>query len=201
MKSHTALSSDSMSIPVFLGWPSKLRCIKGRYLLHALTARSLSNPITFWFLLILWQGKSKARASLAQIVKNPPAMWKTKVQSMCQEDPLEKEMATHSNILVWRIPWTEEQPIAHGAAESCTTSFFFGLPGSARGKEFTYQCRRCRRHGFHSWIGKIPWNRKWQLAPVFLPRKSHGQRRLLGYCPWGCKESNMTKHTCKKINK
>ena len=34
-------------------------------------------------------------------------------------------MATHSNILVWRIPWTEEQPIAHGAAESCTTSFFF----------------------------------------------------------------------------
>ena len=35
-----------------------------------------------------------------------PAMWKTRVWSMGQEDPLEKEMATHSNILAWRIPWT-----------------------------------------------------------------------------------------------
>ena len=37
-----------------------------------------------------------------------PAMWETPVQSLGQEDPLEKEMATHSNILAWRIPWTEE---------------------------------------------------------------------------------------------
>ena len=37
-----------------------------------------------------------------------PAMWETQVQSLGQEDPLEKEMATHSNILAWRIPWTEE---------------------------------------------------------------------------------------------
>ena len=38
------------------------------------------------------------------------------------------------------------------------------------------------------WIGKILWRRKWQLAPVFLPAKSHGQRSLVGYSPWGCKE-------------
>ena len=37
-----------------------------------------------------------------------PAMWEIRVQSLGQEDPLEKEMATHSNILAWRIPWTEE---------------------------------------------------------------------------------------------
>ena len=37
-----------------------------------------------------------------------PAMWETPVQSLGQEDPLEKEMATHSNILAWRIPWMEE---------------------------------------------------------------------------------------------
>ena len=46
---------------------------------------------------------------MAQTVKNPPAMQKTQVQSLGQEDPLEKEMATHSRTLAWRIPWTEEQ--------------------------------------------------------------------------------------------
>ena len=42
------------------------------------------------------------------MVKNLPAMWETLVQSLGGEDPLEKEMATHSRILAWRIPWTEE---------------------------------------------------------------------------------------------
>ena len=44
---------------------------------------------------------------MAQVVKNPPAMWETWVQSLGWEDPLE-EMATYSSILAWRIPWTEE---------------------------------------------------------------------------------------------
>ena len=42
------------------------------------------------------------------MVKNLPAMWETWVQSLGQEDPLEKEMASHSSILAWRIPWKEE---------------------------------------------------------------------------------------------
>ena len=41
-------------------------------------------------------------------VKNPPAMWKMRVRSLGQEDPLEKELATHSSILAWEISWTEE---------------------------------------------------------------------------------------------
>ena len=45
---------------------------------------------------------------LAQRVKRLPALWETWVRSLGQEDPLEKEMATHSSILAWRIPWTEE---------------------------------------------------------------------------------------------
>ena len=45
---------------------------------------------------------------VAQLVKNPPAMQETWVQSLGREDPLEEEMATHSRILAWRIPWTEE---------------------------------------------------------------------------------------------
>ena len=45
---------------------------------------------------------------MAQLVKNPPAMQEIWVQSLGWEDPLEKEMATHSSILAWEIPWTEE---------------------------------------------------------------------------------------------
>ena len=45
---------------------------------------------------------------MAQRVKNPLAMQETQVQSLGQEDPLEKRQATHSSILAWRVPWTEE---------------------------------------------------------------------------------------------
>ena len=45
------------------------------------------------------------------------------------------------------------------------------------------------------WVRKIPWSRKWQPTPVSLPGKFHGQRRLAGYSPWGCKESDMTEHS------
>ena len=47
-------------------------------------------------------------SEVAQTVKNPPAVWETWIQSLGWEDPLEKGMATHSSILAWRIPWTEE---------------------------------------------------------------------------------------------
>ena len=43
---------------------------------------------------------------VAQLVKNLPAVWETRVQSLCREDPLKKGKATHSSILAWRIPWT-----------------------------------------------------------------------------------------------
>ena len=45
---------------------------------------------------------------VAQRVKNPPAMQETQAWSLGQEDPLEEEMTTHSSILVWKIPWTDE---------------------------------------------------------------------------------------------
>ena len=45
---------------------------------------------------------------MAQTVKNPPAMQETRVQSLDREDPLEEVLATHSSILAWRTPWTEE---------------------------------------------------------------------------------------------
>ena len=48
-------------------------------------------------------------------------------------------------------------------------------------------CQPSRRHRFSPWVGMIPWRRKWPPSPVFLPEKSHGQRSLAGYCPWGLK--------------
>ena len=53
-----------------------------------------------------------------------------------------------------------------------------GFPGGSRGKELACQFRRHKRHRFDPLIGKIPWRRKWQLTPVFLPGESHGQRSL-----------------------
>ena len=58
---------------------------------------------------------------MGQSVKNLPATQKTQVQSLLWEDPLEKEMATHSSILAWEIPWTEEPgggATVHGVTKS-----------------------------------------------------------------------------------
>ena len=80
-------------------------------------------------------------------------------------------MAPHSSTLAWKIPWTEEP----GRLQSM---------GSQRVE--------------HDWATSLSlftfmhWWRKWQPTPVFLPGESHGERSLVGYCPWGRKELNMT---------
>ena len=65
---------------------------------------------------------------MAQLVKKLPAMQETWVQSLGQKDPLEKGMATHSSILAWRIPWTEEpsglQSIGSPRVDKILTLFF-----------------------------------------------------------------------------
>ena len=59
------------------------------------------------------------------------------------------------------------------------------LPRWLSGKEAACQWRR---HKFDPWVRKIPWKKKWQPTPTFLPGKSHEQRSLAGYSPWSCKE-------------
>ena len=65
---------------------------------------------------------------MAQLVKNPPAMWETWVQSLGWKDTLKKGMATHSSILAWRIPWTihsmGSQKVGHDRA-----TFTFTIQG------------------------------------------------------------------------
>ena len=63
------------------------------------------------------------------------------------------------------------------------------LPSWLSDKESACPCKRCV---FSPWVRKIPWRRKWQPTPVFLLGKSHGQKNLVGYSPWGHKESGTT---------
>ena len=58
---------------------------------------------------------------------------------------------------------------------------FKGLQCGGSGIEPACQCKR---HGFDPWVRKMPWRRKWQPTPVFLPGESHGQRSLVDYSPW-----------------
>ena len=76
--------------------------------------------------------------------------------------------------------------------------WFMIFPGGASGKESACQCRRLKRGRYDPWVGKIPWRRKWQPTPVFLPRKFHRLRSLAGRLmgsPWACKESDTTEVT------
>ena len=104
---------------------------------------------------------------VAQMVKHLPATWETRVQSLGWEDPLEKEMATHSSTLAWKIPWTEE-------------------PGRS-------QSMGSQRVG-HDWATLLltsiedgTWRKKRLPTPVFWPGEFHGL-----YSSWGCKELDST---------
>ena len=82
-----------------------------------------------------------------------------------------------------RVGWGCGRRILKGSGQ--------GFPKVTVDKESACQCRRHNRHGFSPWVGKIPWSRKGQPGK-FLPGKSHGQRSLVGYSPWGHKELDMT---------
>ena len=74
--------------------------------------------------------------------------------------------------------WPLCQPASLPWATACR------LPGGAGGW--------CRRRGFNPWVGKIPWRRKWQPTPVFLPGKFYRQRSLMGSRLWGLKKADTT---------
>ena len=110
---------------------------------------------------------------MAQTVKHLPTMWKTRVQSLGREDPLEKEMATHSRTLAWKIPWTEErgrlqsmgsQRVGHDWATSLT--------------HVAYQMQECWRQDVFSLKKKFPW---WTIMTQIL---SFQLSVLIHLCWW-----------------
>ena len=79
------------------------------------------------------------------------------------------------------------QATVHGVTKSYTWLHMIeGFPSGSDGKASVCNA------GDDPWVGKIPWRRKWQPTPGFLPGKSHGLRSLVGYRPWGREESDMT---------
>ena len=104
------------------------------------------------------------------VVKNSQETQETSVQFLGQEDPLEKEKATHSSILPREFhglysPW--------GCKESDMTGIFTLLPPVAQLVKNLPANTVNKRHEFNPWVRKIPWRRKRQHNPVFLPGKSH----------------------------
>ena len=81
----------------------------------------------------------------------------------------------------------ESQRVGHEWETKLNWSYETNLPASRFTKESICQWRRCWRCRLNPWIRKIPWRRKWQHIPVFLPQKAHAQRNLEGYSPWSGK--------------
>ena len=97
----------------------------------------------------------------------------------------------HSTLLSWLYD-TMKHTFKHTVIK-CYKGLFIPLhelPSGHNAKGSACQRRRCERCGFDPWVGKIPWSRKWQPTPVFLPGEFHGQRSLVDYHPWGPKESD-----------
>ena len=107
--------------------------------------------------------------------------------------PLEEGMATHSSILAWRIPWTEEpgglqsiEPhrVRHDWSDlACTHANVLGV---------SLVDQKAGDLGSIPRLGRSPEEGSGIPTPVFLPKKSHRQKSVAGYSPWGHKESDMT---------
>ena len=125
---------------------------------------------------------------VAQSVMNPSAMPETWVRSLGWEDPLEKEMATHSVFLPGesrgRKSLVGYSPWGHRESDTTEKLHFTSLVAQS-----VRNLSAMQEAWVDPWVGKIPWRRKWQLAPVFLHGEVHGQRRLVGYIVHGVAKS------------
>ena len=97
----------------------------------------------------------------------------------------QKKLMKHSH----RISYMDFVTIGYSLSESSP-------PGGSEAK-----ASLCNVGDLGSIPGKIPWRRKWQPTPVLLPGKSHGCRSLVGYSPWGCKESDTTKRLLSSLTR
>ena len=107
---------------------------------------------------------------MAQLVKNPPAMWETWVWSLGWEDPLEKGKATHSSILAWRIPWTIQsmglQRVGHDWATNTTSYIYMKFYGfKSTPYQFIWTSRGPGRKAF---LILYRWNHRLKVVRWFI---------------------------------
>ena len=110
--------------------------------------------------------------------------WKVKVKSLTLCDPMDCSLPVSSvhgvfqaRVLEWVLQYSLSPSVLLQGVNK-------GFPGDSDTNE---SACNAGNPGFNPWVRKIPWRRKWQPTPVFLPGESHGQRSLAGYSPWGPK--------------
>ena len=168
--------------------------------LHPPAGRALRKSIQQWFSLPLtrqasaWVVKS---VKLGSPQERPMCVWAVALISTVVDRGWGQ-----IQVMLWR--WNrqawwlscheteEEESVVELRLSECLP----GFPWWLSDKEFACWCRRCR---FYPWVGKIPWRRKWQPTPVFLPGKRYGQKSLVGCSSWGYKELDWTEHACMNI--
>ena len=141
---------------------------------------------------------------VAQMVKNLSAMWEIQVWSLDQEDPWEKGMATHSSIIAWRIPWTQEpgglQFLGSQSQTVATHSSTLAWKIPWTEQPARLQSMGSQRVG-HNWATSLllftfmHWRRKWQPTPAFLSGESQGRGSLVGCRLCGRTELDTTEVT------
>ena len=110
---------------------------------------------------------------VAQLVKNPPAVWETWVQSLDWENPLEKGKATHSGILAWRIPWTIQfmDYTVHGVTESQIEELSLSLLSPKKWRQYlnvafqTWPVHQAVTGFHHKTTDILPLNRREKAGP------------------------------------
>ena len=118
-----------------------------------------------------------------------PSPWKTHLRMTVPNPIGEGAQGAGAFIIILKSAVFLFSVLLYHSLSSCLSQDW-GFPGGAGGKEPTCQCRRCMRLKFYPSVRKIPWRRKWQPTPVFLPGEFHRQRSLVDSSPWGHKESD-----------
>ena len=131
---------------------------------------------------------------------SPGWMHETSAQGWCtgktQRDGMQREVGGGIGMGKCVNPWLIHVNVWQKPLQYCKVISlqWIKINGKKKKKESACQCRRQKRHEFYPWVGKMPWNRKWQPTSVFLPGIFHGQRYLEGYHSRGCKESETNEH-------
>ena len=125
---------------------------------------------------------------VAQTVKHLPAVWETRVRSLGWEDLLEKEMATHSSTLAWKIPWTEDPGrLQYMGLQSWTRlsnfTFFWASQVALLVKNSPANARDVRDAGLIPGLGRSPGGGYGNPLQYSFLENPHGQRSLVDYSP------------------
>ena len=164
-------------IPCSTIWSTPYLCAQHYFfcMLASLSYNSTANEVRWTE--VFWTPEVKARVASTWLWSFHVIQW---CALACPLHPIRVLYVASPDFPLWPCSHllNSSRSLIHIKDNSSPPFWIGGLPWWLSGKEPTCQCRRCRSN---PWVRKIPWRRKWQSIPVFLPGKSHGQRSLAGY--------------------